>query len=56
MDENNEVTEVDIVETESLKVQLGRNLFSGAVAWGASKVADRLYDGAVRAYRARKSS
>lgn len=56
MDENTEVTEVETVDTDSLKVQLGRNLFSGAVAWGASKVADRVYDGAVRAWRARKSS
>jgi hypothetical protein len=54
MNETNEVADTN-TDHESIKLQLGRNLFSGAVAFGASKLADRVYDGAIRAYRARKS-
>lgn len=36
--------------------QLGRLTFSSIAGFMASKAADRVYDSAVRAYRARKSS
>ena len=54
MDED---TNVEVVAVEEFGVvhQLGRNLFSGAVGFGAAKIADRLYDGAIRTIRARRS-
>lgn len=36
--------------------QFGKLMFSSVTAFAANKLADRIYDGAVRAYRARKSS
>ena len=57
MDETVETTAVFVPDEEfGVAHQLGKTLFSGAVAFGASKLADKLYDGAIRAYRARKSS
>lgn len=53
MDEN--VTESLNVEEFGAVHQLGKTVVGGVAAFAAGKLADRLYDGAVRAYRARKS-
>lgn len=36
--------------------QLGRTVFGGVAAFAADKLATRIYDGALRAIRARRSS
>ena len=43
-------------ENLPLKHQLGRTLCGSVAAFGANKLAERAYDAALRAYRAKKSS
>lgn len=56
MDENDTSSDTTTDELElSVVGQMGRLTFSSLVGFMASKAADRVYDGAVRAYRARRS-
>jgi hypothetical protein len=56
MDEIDESADDTAVAELPIGHQLGKMLFGSIAAFGANKLADRVYDGAVRAYRARKSS
>lgn len=55
MDETDETTET-AVEDLPVVHQFGKLMFGSVAAFAANKLADRVYDGAIRAYRARKSS
>jgi hypothetical protein len=56
MDENDTTTDTNTDELELSTVgQVGKMTFSSLAAFAASKVADKLYDSAVRWNRARKS-
>ncbi len=57
MDETDTTTDTTTDELELSAVgQLGKMTFSSIAAFAASKVADKVYDSAVRWNRARKSS
>lgn len=53
-----DVTVVTVPADEDLPVvhQLGKTVVGGVAAFAAGKLADRIYDGAVRAWRSRKNS
>lgn len=55
MDENKETTEI-VAEDLPLVHQGARFMFSTAVGFGASQLADKAYDAALRAFRARRSA
>lgn len=55
MDEIDESTDVCAVEELPVVHQFGKLMFGSVAAFAANKLADRVYDSAVRAYRARKS-
>lgn len=55
MDETDESTETAFEELPVVH-QLGKTVVGGVAGFMASKLADRVYDSVVRAYRSRKSS
>lgn len=56
MDEIDESTDTLVVEDTPVVHQFGKLMVGSIAGFAASKLSDRIYDGAVRAYRARKSS